>query len=76
MVVWGTGDFTAGMMSTLTVEGDPVSYSMGAGGENVHFWAEGAQGMSGEDCTAAGYFIAGMYFYDPGCGCPRCPCPT
>lgn len=81
MVVWGYGDFTAGMISTLAVEGaEPTSHAMGAFGTNVGFYAEGAQIMDGEDCSEEGYFFAMMGFYEGCCGdddddddCGGCP---
>ena len=65
----GEGDFTAGMMSRLWVEGmeEPVGHAMGATGQNVGFCVFGIHGMDTGDGTNAGYFTADMNFLDEGC---------
>jgi len=70
LVVQGHGDFIAGMMSSLLIEGmeEPVNHTMGTYGENVEFCAFGIHGMLTTNGTNAGYFTTDMNFLnEEGC---------
>ncbi len=67
------GAIDAGMTSTLTVNGESQTHTMGAYGENVWFFAKGKQKLDAENCGVNGFFISVMGYRESACVGETCP---
>jgi len=63
----------ASMTSSITVNEETSTHTMGAYGENVWFFAKGKQGLDAVNCGVDGFFISVMGYNEPLCEGENCP---